>query len=120
MAALRGSLEVFDEAGGMPALRQKSEQQIAYLDLLIAERFPGRVRNLTPPSIDERGCQFALEIIDPIHHGKEVFDRLEAAGVACDWRFPNVIRVAPVPLYNSFIDIWDFVEILDNILSVGS
>lgn len=120
MAALRASLDVFTEAGGMAggmkALRAKSEQQIAYLDYLLGHRLDGLVRSLTPVDLAERGCQFALEVTAPDRDGKTVHAALEEAGVACDWRHPNVIRVAAVPLYNSFTDICDFVDILEGLL----
>ena len=114
MAALRASLEVFDEAGGMAALRRKSEQQIEFFDRRLAENLDGRVQNLTPQRLDQRGCQFALRVV--AGDGKRVFEELTAAGVLCDWREPDVIRVAPVPLYNSFADIDEFVTILDEVV----
>jgi len=118
MAALRASLDVFGEAGGMPALRAKSERQIEFLDRRLAESLAGRVENLTPSDLAERGCQFALRVIggEGRPTGKEVFEALEQARVLCDWREPDVIRVAPVPLYNSFADIDRFVDILAWIL----
>ncbi|MGI9605080.1 MAG: kynureninase [Acidimicrobiales bacterium] len=115
LAAVRGSLEVFAGAGGMAALRTKSEQQIAYFDLLLDAHFSDRIENITPRRMSERGCQFALRVLGETP-GRDVFDRLEGAGVACDWRHPDIIRVAPVPLYNTFVDIWRFTEILDSIL----
>jgi kynureninase len=114
MATLRASLDLFDRAGGMPALRNKSEQQIAFFDRLLAERLAGRVANITPPILAERGCQFALQVV--AGDGARVYAELGAAGVRCDWREPDVIRVAPVPLYNSFDDIERFVEILDRVV----
>jgi kynureninase len=117
MAALRASLDVFDQAGGMTVLRAKAERQIRYLDRLLDEVLAGRVRSITPRPLAERGCQFALQITAEGHRGREVHTRLEERGVACDWREPDVIRVAPVPLYNSFEDIWRFVAILDELLS---
>lgn len=117
LAALRGSLQVIDEAGGLEVLRAKSELQISYMDRLLDEILPGRIRSLTPRPLDERGCQFALEVIAPGVNGRSVFEALEAANVECDWRHPNVIRAAPVPLYNSFVDIHRFVSILDDLLS---
>jgi kynureninase len=115
-AALRGSLDVITDAGGLPAMRAKSELQIHYMDRLIDEVLAGRIRSLTPRPLAERGCQFALEVIAPGAHGRAVFEALEAANVSCDWRYPNVIRAAPVPLYNSFADIHRFVSILDTLL----
>jgi kynureninase len=117
MAALRASLDVFDQAGGMLALRAKSEQQIKYLDDRLDRLFTDRVQSITPRPPAERGCQFALRITAEGHEGTDVHRRLQEAGVACDWREPDVIRVAPVPLYNSFEDIHRFVTILDEILS---
>lgn len=117
MAPIRASLEVFEKAGGMGPLRDKSERQIAYLDHLLDEVLDGRVESITPRSLAERGCQYSLRVIAEGHTGRGVFDALESAGVACDWRHPDVIRIAPVPLYNSFSDIHRFVQILDGILS---
>ena len=114
MAALRASLDVIERAGGMPALRSKSEVQIRYLDRRLVETLTGRVENISPTAMHERGCQFALRVI--AGDGKRVFEELEAARVLCDWREPDVIRAAPVPLYNSFDDIDRFVDILDGIV----
>lgn len=114
MAALRASLDVIDRAGGMSALRSKSERQIEFFDRRLDAVLGGRVDNITPRALDERGCQFALRMVSD--DGKRVFDELERARVFCDWREPDVIRVAPVPLYNSFADIERFVEILDGIV----
>ena len=111
IAALRASLDVIDKAGGIAAMRQKSELQIEFFDRRLAEVLGDRVRNLTPKPLAERGCQYALQVTSG--NGREVFERLEAERVLCDWREPDVIRVAPVPLYNSFADIEAFVQILD-------
>lgn len=115
MASLRASLDVIDAAGGMTALRHKSELQIAYFDFLVDEVLDGRVRSLTPRPLAQRGAQHALTTTGE-RDAKALHHALEAAGVACDWRHPNVIRVAPVPLYNSFEEIHRFVEILDGLL----
>lgn len=122
MAALRASLDLVDEAGGIGALRQKSEQQVQYFDHLLETRLAGRIQNITPRAMGERGCQFALRVAAASTDGKTVdgraiYEALEVADVACDWRYPDVIRVAPVPLYNSFTDIHRFVEILDDLLT---
>ena len=82
MAALRASLDLIDEAGGMPALRAKSERQIAYFDRRLDESLAGRVENITPRPLHERGCQFALRVV--AGDGRRVFAELEAARVLCD------------------------------------
>lgn len=114
MATLRASLDIIDRAGGVAALRRKSELQIEFFDRLLAERLDGRVRNLTPTALSARGCQYALQVT--AGNGRAVFEQLEAARVLCDWREPDVIRVAPVPLYNTFEEIERFVDILDGIV----
>ena len=116
MAALRASLDIFDRAGGMEPLRTKSQRQIEYLDQLLAEVIGDRVETITPAALTERGCQHSLRIRMPGVYGRVVHEGLEQAGVACDWRYPDVIRVAPVPLYNSFTEIHRFVGILDRVL----
>lgn len=113
-AALRASLDIIDEAGGMGALRRKSEQQVQFFDNRLTETLGDRVVNLSPSSLDERGCQFALQVVGG--NGRQVFDALEHARVFCDWREPDVIRVAPVPLYNTFDEIDRFVTILDELV----
>jgi len=113
MAALRASLEVFQRAGGMGPLRRKSELLIAYLDRRLDEVLVGRVENLAPTVLAERGCQSALRIVDG--DGRRVFEALQAERVWCDWREPDAIRAAPVPLYNSFADVDRLVEVLDRV-----
>jgi kynureninase len=115
MAALRASLDIIERAGGIAQMRAKSELQIEFLDHRLAETLGERIENITPKNLEERGCQFALRVTSD--DGKRVFDALETARVFCDWREPDVIRVAPVPLYNSFDDIERFVDILDGIVS---
>lgn len=114
MAALRGALDVFDRAGGMGPLRAKSELQIEFLDRRLAETLGDRIENITPTAMASRGCQFALRVTNG--DGKGVYSALEEARVLCDWREPDVIRVAPVPLYNTFAELDRFVEILDGIV----
>ncbi|MEM6263695.1 MAG: kynureninase [Bacteroidota bacterium] len=111
MAALRASLDLFDEAG-MQRLRAKSELLTGYLAYLI-DQIPG-ISYITPKDPVQRGCQLSL-VLD--QGGKEVFDQLEAKGVICDWREPNVIRAAPVPLYNSFEEVYHFGRLLREILN---
>lgn len=112
MAPLVGSLALFDEAGGMEPIRAKSEQMSAYMDYLLDSRLAGKVESITPRDPDQRGCQLSLKVVANGIDGQAVFERLQGADVECDWRYPNVIRVAPAPLFNSFEDIHRFVEIL--------
>jgi kynureninase len=117
MAPLRASLAIFDEAGGMERLREKSIRLTNYLQFLLdSEAAMGsepdrrlKYTVITPRSENERGCQLSILARE---HGKEVFAKLEAAGVTCDFREPNVIRVAPTPLYNTFHEVWRFAKIL--------
>jgi kynureninase len=107
MAAHWASLEIFDEVG-MDKLRVKSDTLTAYLEYLILENNFG-FEIITPSNKDERGCQLSLLTGE---NGKTLFKKLQGHGVIADWREPNVIRIAPVPLYNSYGDVWKFVEIL--------
>ncbi|MGH8536782.1 MAG: kynureninase [Gammaproteobacteria bacterium] len=110
LAAMRGSLAVFSEAGGMGPLRKKSEALTGYLEFLLEAMLAGRIEIITPREPSERGCQLSLRV--KTTHGRGLFEKITAAGVACDWREPDVIRVAPVPLYNRFEEVHRFVEIL--------
>ena len=113
MAPVIASLELFDAAGGMGPLRKKSVGLVRYFDSLLDELVPGRVRSITPRELDQRGCQLSLEVVGDGVSGRAAFERLQRADVECDWRYPNVIRVAAVPLYNSFEDVHRFVTILE-------
>jgi len=112
MAALRAALEIVDEAGGMAPLRAKSRQLTGYLLYLITELLGDDVSSLTPDDPEARGCQLSLEIVPDDIDGKAVFDTIEAAGVFCDWRYPNVIRIAPAPMFNTFSEVRRFVDLL--------
>ena len=114
MAPIIASLELFECAGGMRILRKKSQMLSSYMTYLIKERLLGRVEVITPENPEERGCQLSLKILTA--DGKQVFDELEQNGVICDWRYPSVIRVAPVPLYNSFEDVYLFIDTLECLL----
>ncbi|HQR05336.1 MAG TPA: kynureninase [Gemmatales bacterium] len=109
LAAIRASLEIFNEAGGMPMLRSKSEKLTGYLEYLLNTECEGHIDIITPADPAQRGCQLSLSLRKS---GDEVHKQLEASGVGCDWREPNVIRVAPVPLYNSFEEVHRFVHLL--------
>lgn len=111
MAPLRASLALFDRAG-MPALRAKSEALTAYLLYLLDQRSPGGFEVVTPRERERRGSQISLLCRS---EPREVLRKLTAAGVLADFREPDVIRVAPVPLYNRFADVWAFVEALGHV-----
>ncbi|MBK8981525.1 MAG: kynureninase [Ignavibacteria bacterium] len=108
LASLKASLDIFEEAG-MSALRKKSEMLTSYMEYLIKGEINNGIQIITPAEKNERGCQLSLRIAG---NGKEKFNRLLDKGVICDWREPDVIRAAPVPLYNSFGDVKRFVGIL--------
>jgi kynureninase len=112
LAAIRASLEVFREAGGMGPLREKSIGLTGYLEFLLQALLADRIAIITPRDPTQRGCQLSLKVKARQIEGRILFERLAAAGVFCDWREPDVIRVAPVPLYNRFEDVYRFVEIL--------
>jgi kynureninase len=108
LAPLQASLAIFDQAG-MPALRKKSLALTAWLQQLIDELAPGKVEIISPREPGARGCQLSLRVKGG---SRELFDRIQTAGVLCDYRHPDVIRVAPVPLYNTFHEVWSFARIL--------
>jgi kynureninase len=109
MAPLRTSLAIFDEAGGIEPLRAKSIKLTSYLEFLLTEIGSKKFGVITPSESDERGCQLSILAHE---HPKELFAELQAAGVKCDFREPNVIRVAPTPLYNEFHEVWHFAQTL--------
>jgi kynureninase len=109
-APLVASLELFGEAR-LARLREKSIALTGYLEFLL-ERVTPAVRIITPREPGERGCQLSLRVPG----GRRVLERLGAAGVVCDWREPDTLRVAPVPLYNRFEDVWRFSEQLLQVL----
>jgi kynureninase len=111
LAAIRASLDVFREAGGIEPLREKSVRLTGYLEWLLQRELPDAIQILTPQDPDRRGCQLSLRVKTK-RPGKAVFERLETSGVTCDWREPDVIRVAPVPLYNRYEEVHRFVAIL--------
>jgi kynureninase len=120
LAPILASLEIFDEVG-MTALRSKSERLTAYLEFQLQDRLADRIDIITPHNPAERGCQLSLRVVGgDADSGKRVFQALEDNGVVGDWREPDVIRVAPVPLYNRYMDVWRFVEILDKELGSRS
>lgn len=115
MAPVLASLDIFDEAG-MPALREKSLQLTGYLEWLLKQRLADKLEILTPSAPHARGCQLSLRLQADRERARGIHEQLEQRGVTCDWREPDVIRVAPVPLYNSYTDAHRFTEILSQLL----
>jgi len=110
-AAHLASLEMFDEVG-MEALTAKSKQLTGYMLFLLQQlnKKTEKVEVITPKEEKDRGCQLSLFVKNG---GKEFFDILTKEGIIADWREPNVIRVAPVPLYNTYEDVYHFYKILE-------
>ena len=116
LAPMKASLEVFDRAG-MDALRTKSIKLTGYLEGLLRSVPTDGFEILTPTDPAARGCQLSLRIR---HDPKGLFTRIADRGVVTDFREPDVIRVAPTPLYNTFLDTWTFVHELRHALDVSS
>jgi kynureninase len=108
IACVRTSLDLFD-AAGMDRLRAKSILLTGYLEYLLRTELSGRVKIITPTEPSRRGAQLSVSFDIDID---EASKRVTAAGVICDIRRPNVMRIAPAPLYNSFSDIFEFVQLL--------
>ena len=107
LAPLRVSLDLFAEAG-MDRLRAKSERLTGYLEALIRRDCADVLEVVTPAEPARRGCQLSLRVAGGRERGRALFDFLSARGIVGDWREPDVIRISPVPLYNSFADIRHF------------
>jgi kynureninase len=113
MAPLRASLEIFATAG-MQQLREKSESLTGYLEFLLDQHAARDFTVLTPREPERRGAQLSIRI----HHGgRSISDRLIKRGAVCDWREPDILRIAPVPLYNTYRDVHRFVEHFIGVLS---
>ncbi len=112
LAALRASLELFDKAT-IVELRKKSEKLTGYLEFLLGEIKTDRIAVITPSDPAARGCQLSIRVHDS---DRTLFERITQRGVVADWREPDVIRVAPVPLYNSFQDVFRFAEIMKELI----
>lgn len=118
MAAHKASLDIFKDAG-MQNLLSKGKRLATYLKFILAEindRMPEKILEvITPQDENESGCQVSMLMLKD---GKQVFEALKKEGVIADWREPNVIRVAPVPLYNSFEDVYRFGEIISAVTEI--
>lgn len=108
LAAMRASMELFDQAG-ISNLREASRENVQIL--FDALKNTGKIEIITPENPDERGCQLSLLVKE---NGRALFDHLSNQGVIADWREPDVIRIAPVPMYNTREDIDGFLNIIDS------
>ena len=115
MAAIRSSLDIFNEVG-MEKLSEKSKQLTGYFEFLLLQLGDDSIRIISPTDPNKRGCQLSIQVKNA---DKSLHDKLTHAGVISDWREPDVIRCAPVPLYNSFQDVYHMVERLKHILNNG-
>ncbi|MFT5635533.1 MAG: kynureninase [Cognaticolwellia sp.] len=117
MAILKASLDIFDEAG-IQRLREKSVMLTSYLEFIfndVVSKYPNfQIEIITPTDPKKRGAQLSIKLIGT---DKTFFDELTKAGVISDFRSPDVIRVAPAPLYNSFEDVYQFGNTLHSLLS---
>ena len=113
MAAIKASLDMFNDVG-MDALREKSEKLTGYFEFLINELNNDKIKIITPSNPKERGCQLSIQVKDA---DKNLHKKLTEANIITDWREPDVIRCAPVPLYNTFEDVYRMVEKLKEILN---
>ena len=113
LALHKAALEIFEQAGGLAPLRDKSELLTGYLEFLINEINKNKGEELfkiiTPKNKDERGCQLSIVCKQ---NARQIFDFLTNNGVIGDWREPNVIRLSPVPLYNTFKEVFEVGGIL--------
>ncbi|MFN8289762.1 MAG: kynureninase [Chitinophagaceae bacterium] len=116
MAAHKASLDIFEEAG-LDKLHEKRKKLSGYLHFVLQEINSSRsekiIEVITPSNEAERGCQVSMLML---REGRKIFDELTKQGVIADWREPNVIRVAPVPLYNSFEEVYRFGEIVNQLM----
>ncbi len=119
MVPLKASLEQFAGAG-FPALCARSRELTGWLERLLDERLGERIEILTPRDPKARGAQLSVRLRDTRGSGRSLFDTMLARGLICDWREPDVIRLAPAPLYNSFEDCWRAVELIRNLLSAAA
>lgn len=115
MAAHHAALQIFDEAGIDQIIikgRKLSAYLIFVLDEINKQASKKYIQVITPLAADEHGCQVSMLMLE---RGKEIFDALIKHGVVADWREPNVIRIAPVPLYNTFEEVWRFGDVISKL-----
>ena len=113
MAPLLASLEIFHEAG-MENLIKKSHQLTQFLENLILTELGAKIEIITPTNSNDRGCQLSLRLVNLMPN---IMDKLHDVGIIADWREPDVIRIAPVPLYNTFVECYEFTHRLKAIIN---
>jgi len=113
MAAIKASLDIFNKVG-IKKLTEKSKKLTGYFEFLLQQLGSENIKIITPNNPEERGCQLSIQVKNA---DKALHDELTKAGVISDWREPDVIRCAPVPLYNSFQDVYHMVEKLKKVLN---
>ncbi len=118
MVPLQASFALFADAG-LPALRARSIALTAWLERQLEERLGDRIEILTPREAHLRGAQLSVRLRDTRGKGRALFDRLLARGLTCDWREPDVIRLAPAPLYNNYEDCWRAVTLIESELNAA-
>ncbi len=113
MAAIKASLDMFEDVG-IKKLIEKSKKLTGYFEFLLKQLGEDTIKIITPSHPNERGCQLSIQVKNA---DKSLHNKLTEMGVISDWREPDVIRCAPVPLYNSFEDVYNLVEKLKRILN---
>jgi kynureninase len=116
-APLLASLALFD-AAGMNALRSKSIAMSDFLLSAIDQHFGEALLCITPRAAQGRGCQLSLRVRAGRDAGRRLFELLASQAIVADWREPDILRIAPVPLYNQFQDLARFIDALDTALKV--
>ena len=112
MAAIRASLDIFKEVG-LEALLNKSKLLTGYFEFLLHQIHSDVIKIITPENPDERGCQLSIQVKNA---NRSLHEKLTNSGIITDWREPDVIRCAPVPLYNTFSEVYEFVERLSELV----
>ncbi len=115
-APLLASLQIFQDAD-IQTLRGKSLQLTAYLEHLLISQLPQHISVITPSAAESRGCQLSLRLRAERTRARQVHEQLMTQGFVCDWREPDIIRVAPTPLYNRYVEVWQFVQSLKSLLA---
>jgi kynureninase len=115
LAGLRASMEIFHRAG-IERLRAKSISLTGYLEFLLKQSVSTKFSIVTPEEKNRRGAQLSIRISSK---GRSICDRLIADGILCDWREPDILRIAPVPLYNSYRDVFQFVRKFHSAINAG-